>query len=112
MSKHDALTTLRQMLDHAVELRDLMAAKTRASLDQERLLSLAVVRLLEIIGEAATRISAEGQTRFAGIEWRGIVGLRNRLVHGYDEVDLDRVWQIIVDDIPPLIAALEAVLKP
>jgi len=51
--------------------------------------------LLEIIGEAATRISKEDQARYTDISWPEIVSLRNRLIHGYDTVDFDVVWQIV-----------------
>lgn len=74
------------------------------------MLSLAVVRLLEIVGEAAAHISEPVQTSLPGIPWRQITGARNRLIHGYFDVDLDIVWAILQNDLPPLIAQLEQVL--
>ena len=53
----------------------------------------------------------EDCARYAEIPWPQIVGLRNRLIHGYDAVDMDILWQIIEYDLPPLIAALEAILS-
>lgn len=67
--------------------------------------------LLEIIGEAASRVPAEQRLQHPDIPWPEIVGLRNRLIHGYDSVDFEILWQIVSDDLPPLIAALEKSLK-
>jgi uncharacterized protein with HEPN domain len=99
------------MLDHAREALVLAQGKTRADLDTDRLLNLALVRLLEIIGEAANRIPEEEQARHAEIPWPQIVSLRNRLIHGYDSVDFDILWQIVTEDLPPLIASLEGIVS-
>jgi uncharacterized protein with HEPN domain len=99
------------MLDHAREAVTLVRGKSRADVDDDRLLELALVRLLEVIGEAASRVPDEDRTRYPGIPWPQIVGLRNRLIHGYDAVDMDILWQIIEYDLPPLIAALETILS-
>lgn len=69
MSRHDPSVSLRHMRDHAHELTDIMRGRSRADLDTDRLLALAVVRLLEIIGEAAARVPAEERTRQPGIQW-------------------------------------------
>jgi uncharacterized protein with HEPN domain len=74
------------------------------------LLNLALVRLLEIVGEAASRISPALCACHPEIPWPQIISLRNRLIHGYDSVDFDIMWQIITADLPPLILALEAIL--
>lgn len=68
------------------------------------------MRLLEIIGEAANRVPRDEQATYPHLPWPQLVGLRNRLIHGYDAVDFDILWQIIRRDIPPLIADLEAIL--
>ena len=106
MSRHDPTVSLRQMRDHAHEVAELVRGRTRGDLDSDRLLALAVVRLLEIIGEAAARVPAEERARRPGIPWASIVGLRNRLVHGYDDVDHDIVWEIVTTDIPALVSQL------
>jgi uncharacterized protein with HEPN domain len=98
------------MLTHAREVRDLCAGRTREVLDGNRLLNLAVVRLLEIVGEAATRVADQDRTAHPEIPWREIVGLRNRLIHGYDEVDFDVLWSVITQDVPPLVEALEPIV--
>ena len=70
------------------------------------------MRLLEIIGAAANNISMEERSRYPEIPWSQIVSLRNRLIHGYDAVDFDILWQILTQDLPLLIAALEKIVPP
>jgi uncharacterized protein with HEPN domain len=72
---------------------------------------LALARLLEIVGEAAGRVSDETRALHSEIPWPQIIGLRNRLIHGYDAVDYDILWQIITDDLPALLAILEKALS-
>jgi uncharacterized protein with HEPN domain len=110
MPRRDKYLPLRHMLDHAREVVTLAQGKGRADLEDDRLLELALVRLLEVIGEAASRVPAEDCARYPEIPWPQIVSLRNRLIHGYDAVDLDILWQIIEHDLPPLITALEIIL--
>jgi uncharacterized protein with HEPN domain len=98
------------MRDHAREAMDLARGKTRKDLDEERVLNLALVRLLEIIGEAANRVPATDRERYAQVPWEQIIGLRHRLIHAYDRVDFDILWQIVTRDLPPLVAELEKIL--
>jgi uncharacterized protein with HEPN domain len=112
MPRHDADVRLRHMLDAAREGVQMAQGKTRADLDTNRLLNLALVRLLEIVGEAASRVPAHECAKYPGIPWAQIVGLRNRLIHGYDNVDFDILWHIVTQDLPPLIAQLEKTLLP
>jgi uncharacterized protein with HEPN domain len=95
------------MLDHAKEAVAMASGRTRGDLDTDRQLNLSLVRLLEIVGEAAGRVRAEERARNPAIPWPEIIGLRNRLIHGYDSVDFDVLWQIVSSDLPALIAALE-----
>lgn len=94
------------MRDHAHEVAELVRGRARRDLDADRLLALAVVRLLEIIGEAAARVPSEERARRPGIPWSSIVSLRNRLIHGYDDVDHDIVWEIVTTDLPLLVSQL------
>jgi uncharacterized protein with HEPN domain len=72
-------------------------------------LHLACVHLVQVIGEAASRVSAETRARHARVPWRQVIGMRHRVVHDYLEVDLEIVWQVISADLPGLIAVLERV---
>ena len=112
MSRRSSTALLTDMLDHAREAVTFVKGKSRADLDSDRLLNLALVRLLEIIGEAANQIPKPDHGLYPEIPWPQIISLRNRLIHGYRSVDLDILWQIILVDLPPLIANLEAILTP
>jgi uncharacterized protein with HEPN domain len=109
MSRHEV--RLRHMLDHAREAVAMASGRSRGELETNRQLNLSLVRLLEIVGEAAGHVPLEERVRHPDIPWPEIVGLRNRLIHGYDPVDFDILWQIVSDDLPPLIAALEKALE-
>jgi uncharacterized protein with HEPN domain len=99
------------MLDYSREAVSLIQGKSREDLDTDRLLNLALVRLLEVIGEAASKVPKEECCRYPEIPWPQIVSLRNRLIHGYDQIDFDIIWQILTRDLPPLIAELERIIS-
>jgi len=100
------------MLDHAREAVELVSERTRDDLRGDRLLGLAMTRLVEVIGEAANRVPPEERRKYTGIEWSQIIGMRNRLIHAYDQVELDIVWQTVTVDLPPLIEELRRILSP
>jgi len=102
MSQHEDGVALRQMLDHIEEAVTLARNRTRTDLEFDRVFFLALLKLVEIVGEAATRISDVTQAAQPAIPWREIIGTRNRLVHGYDAVDYDILWDIVTADFPPL----------
>ncbi len=102
---------LRHMLDHAREAVEMVKGKTRADLSTDRKLNLSLVRLLEIVGEAAGRMPEEERSCHPDLPWPQIVSLRNRLIHGYDSVDFDILWNIITNDLPPLIERLEQIVS-
>ena len=111
MTQHDDIVRLQHMLEHAREAVAMIEGKGRADLRRERMLELALVRLIEVVGEAAARVSPEGQAKYTSIPWPQVVGMRNRLIHGYDQVDLDVLWDTIEDDLPPLITELKKILE-
>lgn len=89
MTRHDDATRLRHMLDHAMEAVQMALGRTRADLDADRVFNLAMTRLLEIVGEAAAHVSPATRDQHPEVPWPAIVGMRNRLIHGYDAVDFD-----------------------
>ena len=111
MTRHDDSMRLRHMLDHAVEAVEMAAGKDRQDLKADRQFCLAMTRLVEIVGEAAVHVSSEGRQRWSFMPWAEVVGLRNRLIHGYDAVDLDILWDIIQEDLPSLIIDLQRILE-
>jgi uncharacterized protein with HEPN domain len=110
MSQRDLTVPLHHMLDHAQEAIQMAGGRTRQDLDRDRQLNLSLVHLLEIVGEAAGRIPKEEQARHLEIPWPEIISLRNRLIHGYDQVDFDVLWTIIAEDLPPLVKSLKKIL--
>lgn len=111
MTQHDDSFRFHDMLEHAREALKMIAGKEPSDLARDRMLELALVRLVEIIGEAASRVSEKGQAKHSAIPWRQIIGMRNRLIHGYEEVDLDVLWDTIEVDLPPLIKEPERILE-
>jgi uncharacterized protein with HEPN domain len=99
------------MLDYAQKAQAMIAGRQRTDLDSDFVLQLALTRAVEVIGEAASRVSEFSRSTHPDVLWRDIVGMRNRLIHGYDMVDLDLLWDTVMTDLPPLIAALERVLR-
>jgi uncharacterized protein with HEPN domain len=94
------------MLDYAQEAVAMMEGKTQAELADNRVLQFALARVVEIVGEAATRVSPETQRRLTRIPWPQVIALRNRLAHGYEAVDLGILGEIVEMDLPPLICEL------
>lgn len=111
MSKADESIRLRHMLEAAQKIAAFTQGRTRHDLDTDEMLTLAVVRLIEILGEAAKNISPTVQATAPAIPWRQIAGTRDRLAHAYFDVNLDIIWQVIVSDLPPLIQNLEALIQ-
>jgi uncharacterized protein with HEPN domain len=111
MPKHNDVIALRHMLDYSREAVSMIAGKSFEVLEKERMLELALIRLVEIVGEAASRVSQAGQAKAPDIPWREVIGMRNRLIHGYDSVDLNILWDTVELDFPPLIVQLEKILQ-
>jgi uncharacterized protein with HEPN domain len=102
---------LQHMLDSSLEAMTFVAGKTRGDLEGNRQLQLAVVRCIEIIGEAAARISPEFRAEHAHIPWQRIIGTRNRLVHAYFDINLTLIWRTATEELPDLAAQLESLLR-
>jgi uncharacterized protein with HEPN domain len=101
----------RHMLDAAREAQGFVLEYGRAALDTNRMLVLAVVKDVEIIGEAASKISEESRKQYPQIPWRDIIDMRNHLIHAYFKIDINQVWSTIQEDLPPLIADLEKIIQ-
>lgn len=110
MSRTEDIVRLRHMLDAAQKAIKATKTCNRADLEKDEMLTLAIVRLLEILGEAAKNVSIECRDSYPDIPWRQIAGTRDRLIHGYFDVDLDVVWEIISVDLPSLVPQLEKAL--
>ena len=103
---------MQHMLDAAREAVAFARGRTRADLDADRLLVLGLLKSIEIVGEAAARIKRRTRAAYPQVPWLDLIGLRNRLMHVYFDVDLDRVWDTVTGDLPPLILELQNILGP
>ena len=99
------------MLDAAEDVIRFSTGRQREDLVQDRMLLLSLVKCIEIIGEAASRVSIDTQSSIPSLPWADIIGMRNRLIHAYYEVDHDRVWDTITTDLPGLIGGLREYLR-
>ena len=110
MSRREDRVALLHMRDHAAEAVENVRGRSRGDLDDDRMFSLAMIKLVEIIGEAAGRISIAGRDAHPHIPWRQIIGTRHRLVHGYDQIDFDILWKIVSVELPGILEQLEDIL--
>ncbi len=99
----------RHMLDAAREAVEFLRGRTRADLNDDRQLVLALVKTIEILGEAAYQVTPDTRDQTPGIPWDDMIGMRHRLVHAYFDIDLDILWKTAQEDLPPLIVELERV---
>jgi len=109
--RKDDLIRLRHMLDAAREAIEFAQNKCRTDLDNDRKLTLALVKDVEIIGEAAYQITEDTRRALPEIPWEDIVGMRHRLVHAYFDINLDILWQTVQEDLPPLVRILSEILS-
>ena len=98
---------LRHMLDASQEAIAFASNRSRQGLDEDRMLSFALVRAIEIIGEAARRVSEETVAAHPEPPWREMISMRNHIIHEYDEVDLEIVWDTVQKDVPRLISLVK-----
>lgn len=103
---------VRHMLNASRDALSYVAGRTRADLATDTMLVRALVKCIEIVGEAASRVTPETKDELSAVPWVDIVGMRNRLIHTYYDVDLDVVWATVEVDLPPLVAALVSWLPP
>lgn len=103
---------LLDILLYARDALDFTTGIDKATFLSDRKSQLAVIRCLEVMGEAAKRLSPDVQKTYPDIPWSQIAKMRDLLIHAYDRVDLDEVWNTVQNDIPTLISALERIIPP
>jgi len=108
--RKDDLTRLRHMIEFAKGALRFAEHRSREDLDHDQMLTLALIKAIETVGEAASKLSPEFRDRHPGLPWPSIMGMRHKLVHAYFEVDLDMVWHTTVNELLPLIQALETII--
>jgi uncharacterized protein with HEPN domain len=110
MSRRDPKARLLHMRDYAQRAVAMVEGQTRASLDSDEKLRLALTHLVELVGEAAGHVPAEIQAQYPEIPWPQAISMRHRLIHGYDFVDYDILWDTITQSLPGLIETLDRIL--
>ena len=111
MTKDNSLY-LGHMLDIARKVVTKTSDLSRADYDQDENLRFALVHLIQVIGEAARRVSLEVQKAHPEIPWANIIGMRDKVVYDYLEVDEDIIWAVAKSDLPALVDALELIVPP
>jgi uncharacterized protein with HEPN domain len=87
------------------------SGREREDLESDVMLRMALARAVEIVGEAASKVSVQGRSELAALPWPEIVGMRHRIVHAYFDLNLDILWQSVQREMPTLLAQLHAVLE-
>ncbi len=105
------LVRLKHMLDSSHAILEFTKGKKRTSLNTSRLLFSAVLREFEILGEAAGKVSDKTKNKFSDIPWKQLIGMRNRLIHAYFDVDRDIVWKTIREYVPLLCKDLQKIIE-
>jgi len=111
MTLHDPQLYLLHMRDHAQEAIDMLGEKTLDEVKHSRMLQLALIQLIEIVGEAASRVPNAIRVKHPTMPWQSAAGMRNKLIHGYDVVEFEIVYDTVRDDLPLLIEQLDAILQ-
>jgi uncharacterized protein with HEPN domain len=111
MQQNRDLAYIRHMLDFSRQAVDFLHSRRRSDMDTDAMLALAVTRLIELVGEAARKTSPAIKKLHPEIPWTLIIGTRDRLAHGYIEIDYDIIWRIVKKDLPHLIKQLEMLLS-
>lgn len=102
---------LHHMVEAGEAVAKFVAGRARADLDGDQMLLFALTRAIEIIGEAATRLTPETQNAAPSVPWSRIVAMRNRLIHAYHGIDLDVIWRTATEEVPELLPKLRALVR-
>lgn len=109
--KKDDTIFIRHMLDAINLIESYLQNKDYKDFKNNRMLQDAVIREIEIIGEAAKNVSADFRKKYPDIPWRSIAGMRDKLIHGYFGIDLGAVWDTAIKDLPRLKRMLMSILN-
>jgi uncharacterized protein with HEPN domain len=111
MSDHDPSLTLRQIIELSDEIAMLVSSRLRDDLDTNREFRRALERCVELVGEAATRLPVDWRARHSQIPWREIIAMRNVMIHGYDVVMPEVLWNVATSDVPKLREAIQTIVE-
>lgn len=102
---------VRHIIDATKKAISFTENRSRENIKSDEMLALSLIRLLEIVGEAAGQVSQDFKDQHSNIPWAKMIALRNRLIHGYFNINLDIVWDTVKNDLPPLLVALEKIFE-
>jgi uncharacterized protein with HEPN domain len=111
MSRHDPLVRVRHMRDYSQEAIDLLGDKSLEELHADRVLQLALAQLIEIVGEASKQVGADFRQAHPELPWSKAAGMRDRLIHGYDLIDIAIVYKTVKENLPALIQQIEQLIQ-
>jgi uncharacterized protein with HEPN domain len=111
MSQRDDRVYVGHMVDIANKAIGFVQGVTRENFDNDELLRISLTHLLQVIGEAARRVSPDFRAAYPQIDWKAIVGMRSKVVHDYLNVDEDIVWDTVINELPSLVNKLERILN-
>lgn len=103
---------VQHMLDYSREAVEMVQRRGRDDFDMDRMLNLALTRLVELVGEAAWFVLNEFRAQHPQVPWTDIVGMRQHLTHGYADIKYNEVWRVVQEDLPVLISQLQAIISP
>jgi uncharacterized protein with HEPN domain len=107
---HEFLDFIEDILDAMDKAEVLVEGFTYREFEEDFRTNFAVIRALEIIGEATKRLPMSVREQYPGIPWTGMAGMRDRIIHGYDTVDLQIVWDVVKQDIPEIKPQIQQIL--
>ncbi|CAN5567499.1 DUF86 domain-containing protein [soil metagenome] len=105
------LVRVRHMRDAILEVSRFVSGRSREDLNMDRMLVLAIIKDIEILGEAASKVSSQFRAAHPEFPWSEAIATRNRLIHGYFDINLDIVWSTATEDLPPLVPLLEQIIR-
>jgi len=111
MTKHDNKVYLRHILEAIEKIETYIGRQAFSEFKKDKQLIDAVIRNFEIIGEASNRIPDEFRAKYPEIDFGSAIGMRHRVIHGYDEVNLDFIWSTTKKDLPVFKKQVEKILK-
>lgn len=111
MSPDDGIR-IRHMVDFLKAAERFATGRSRADLDTDEMLMFALVRAIEVVGEAASKVSAETRERHPEIPWALVIGMRHRLVHAYVDINRDILWATVTKAAPDLLQRLNDIPLP
>jgi uncharacterized protein with HEPN domain len=110
MTQHDSYIRIRHMRDHAAEAVEMLGDATLDELSRDRKLQLALVQLIQIVGEAASHVPDSIRDAHPSVPWQLAADMRNKLIHGYDVIENDIVYDTVKHDLPMIVKQLDTIL--